>query len=119
MAEETENSSEGLFTALSLVFIFIVGLGLGSTTTVPDFKHAAAKPKAVGTGFASQYLFMPLFAFVMCRIFGVKDHVAVGVVLIGCSPGGATSNIFTYWSSGDVALSITMSFLSTCAVCTT
>jgi len=118
MADTSDNSSsEGIFTAMSLVFIFIVGLGLGATTTVPDFQHAYKKPKAVCTGFASQYLFMPLFAFLMCKIFSVKDHIAVGVVLIGASPGGATSNIFTYWSLGDVALSITMSFLSTVAVC--
>jgi len=78
MADESEKaSSEGLFTALSLVFIFVVGLGLGSTTTVPDFKHACKKPNAVCTGLASQYLFMHLFDFAVCKFFSVRDHIAV------------------------------------------
>ncbi len=110
-----EDNGEGIFTALSLIFLFIVGLGLGSTTTIDDFKKAAAKPKAVGLGFASQYLFMPVSAYVLCQIFDVDSTIAIGTILVGASPGGTTSNIYTYWSHGDVALSITMSFLSTCA----
>merc|ERR1712232_1543770 len=72
-------------------------------------------PKAVGIGFASQYLFMPLSSYILTQVFQVSSEIAVGAVLIGCSPGGTTSNIFTYWSDGDVALSITMSFLSNVA----
>lgn len=100
---------------VSLTFLFIVGLGLGASTTLDDFRHAARKPKAVGIGFLSQYLFMPVAAYVLTLIFRLPTEVAIGAVLIGCSPGGTTSNLFSYWSLGDVALSITMSFLSTCA----
>ena len=60
-------------------------------------------------------MFMPIFAYLLCLVFQVPDYVAVGTVLVGASPGGTTSNIFTYWSQGDVALSITMSLLSTLA----
>ena len=111
----TNKALESAFTALSLVFLFIVGLGLGASSTVEDFKKAAAKPQAVATGFASQYLFMPIMAYILCQIFDVDDQIAIGAILVGASPGGTTSNIFTYWSDGDVALSITMSFLSTIA----
>ena len=104
-----------VFQYLSVLCIFVIGLGLGSTTTVKDFKIAIKKPNAVLIGFLSQYLFMPLCAFALAKIFQLKDELAVGLILVGASPGGTTSNMFTYWSSGDVALSITMSFLSTIA----
>lgn len=100
---------------VSLAFLFVVGLGLGASTTIDDFKAASRKPKAVGIGFLSQYLFMPVASYLLALAFGVDDRIAIGAVLIGCSPGGSTSNLFTYWSRGDVALSITMSFLSTVA----
>ena len=104
-----------IFQYLSILFIFVIGLGLGSTITVVDFESAFKKPKAVLIGFFSQYLFMPLCAFAFAKMFGLQDELAVGLILVGASPGGTTSNMFTYWSAGDVALSITMSFLSTVA----
>ena len=107
------SANEQAFTVMSVGCLFVVGLGLGAASTVEDFKAAAAKPKAVCIGFASQYVFMPIFAFLLCTIFQVEDYIAIGTVLVGASPGGTTSNIFTYWSKGDVALSITMSLLST------
>ncbi len=58
---------------------------------------------------------MPIFAYILCLIFQVSDLISIGCVLVGASPGGTTSNIFTYWSQGDVALSITMSLMSTLA----
>lgn len=102
-------------TLLAALVIVVVGLGLGSSTTVGDFQVAVKKPKAVAVGWCSQYIFMPLFAFVMATISGLSDPVAVGLILTGSSPGGTTSNLFTYWAKGDVALSITMSFMSTVA----
>ena len=109
------SSAQTAFTGLSVTFLFIIGLGLGATTTIDDFRAAARKPKAVGIGMCSQYIFMPVFAYILCLIFDVEDYIAIGTVLVGASPGGTTSNIFTYWSKGDVALSITMSLLSTIA----
>lgn len=109
------SSLESVFTVSSVALLFVIGLGLGATSTMDDFKAAASKPKAVGIGWCSQYVFMPVFAFLLCLIFQVEDYIAIGTVLVGASPGGTTSNIFTYWSQGDVALSITMSLLSTLA----
>ncbi len=110
--------SEGaadLLPAISLAFLFAVGLGLGASTTLDDFQKAFKTPKAVAIGFLSQYLFMPIAAYVLALLFQVRKEVAIGAVLVGCSPGGTTSNLFTYWSKGDVALSVTMSFMSTVA----
>jgi bile acid transporter len=102
-------------TVLSLLLIIAIGLGLGATTTKDDFKRALTMPTAVGIGFTSQYFFMPLVAFSLSRIFDMKLEYAVGCILIGASPGGTTSNLFTHWTNGNVALSITMSFFSTVA----
>lgn len=109
------SSNERAFTVLSVACLFVIGLGLGATSTIDDFRHALRKPKAVAIGFSSQYVFMPVFAYILCLIFQVEDYIAIGTVLVGASPGGTTSNIFTYWSKGDTALSITMSLMSTLA----
>lgn len=104
-----------IFGLLAMLLIIIIGLGLGATTTKDDFKSALSKPKAIGIGFSSQYCFMPLLSFALAHIFSLKEAFAIGCILVGSSPGGTTSNIFTYWSNGDVALSITMSFFSNVA----
>jgi sodium/bile acid cotransporter 2 len=106
---------EDIARLLSLAFLLMIGLGVGASTTSDDFRRAFAKPQAVGIGFGSQYLLMPITAYLLTVIFQLKKEHAIGVVLIGCSPGGTTSNLFTYWSHGNVALSVTMSFLSTVA----
>lgn len=90
-----------------------VGIGLGCATTLNDFKIAFQNPKAVFIGLGSQFVYMPLICFSMAKIFGMTDYQSVGCILVGCCPGGTTSNLFTYWCHGNVALSITMSFLST------
>lgn len=100
---------------VSLSFMFLIGLGIGASTTVDDFRSACSKPIAIAVGFLSQYLFMPVSAYLFSLAFDLDLSHAIGVILLGCSPGGIASNIFTFWSNGDVALSITMSFLSTCA----
>eukprot|EP00553_Chaetoceros_curvisetus_P006718 CAMPEP_0204621282 /NCGR_PEP_ID=MMETSP0717-20131115/7035_1 /ASSEMBLY_ACC=CAM_ASM_000666 /TAXON_ID=230516 /ORGANISM="Chaetoceros curvisetus" /LENGTH=323 /DNA_ID=CAMNT_0051635649 /DNA_START=106 /DNA_END=1077 /DNA_ORIENTATION=- len=108
-------SSADIASYVAMAFLFIVGLGIGASTTFEDFRKAFKNPKAVAIGFTSQYLFMPVIAYLLTLIFGIRNEIAVGTVLVGCSPGGTTSNLFTYWSDGNVALSITMSFLSTVA----
>jgi bile acid transporter len=107
--------AEDLLPLISLAILFLVGLGLGASTTLDDFRKAFKTPKAVAIGFLSQYLFMPIAAFLLTLAFQVRKEVALGTILIGCSPGGTTSNLFTYWCNGDVALSVTMSFMSTIA----
>lgn len=103
------------FTAILALIIIIVGLGLGADSTFDDFRSAAKKPKAVMVGMCSQYGFMPLCAFLLAKSQNISEYTAIGIVLVGGSPGGTTSNLFTLWAKGDVALSITMSFCSTVA----
>ena len=107
-----------IFTILILLIVFFVILAMGTTCVRADFEEVwKSKKRAFLCGWASQFGFMPLFAFLMARAFGFSNLVSVGVVLCGAAPGGTTSNLFTYWCGGNVALSISMSLASTiCAV---
>jgi predicted Na+-dependent transporter len=66
------------FGIISIIFLAIIGLGMGATTTRDDFSKALAKTSAPAIGFFSQYFFMPLFALTLCKIFDLKEAYAVG-----------------------------------------
>ncbi len=91
----------------------IVMLGMGMTLRISDFKVVFTKPKAVITGILSQFIIMPLLAFLLVKIFRLPADIAVGVILVGCCPGGTSSNVMTYLAKGDVALSVGMTACTT------
>lgn len=100
--------------ALGLM-IFVLMLGMGSTLSWSDFRSAIEKPKGILIGFLSQFVLMPLIAVGLARVLELDNIVALSLILIGSTPGGTTSNLFTYFSRGDVALSISMTVASTFA----
>jgi len=105
---------EATLTVLVTVLICVIGFALGTTLTFDNFHQIwLNRKRAFAVGFSSQVGFMPLMAFCFSHAFGFDTLVAVGVVLSGCAPGGTTSNLFTYWVGGNVALSIAMSAAST------
>ena len=88
---------------LSLVFImFSLGLGL----TINDFKNVVQQPKVFAVGVINQMVLLPLVAFIIIILFGLGKELAVGLMILACSPGGVTSNIITKLAKGDTALSI-------------
>ena len=91
----------------------LVMFGMGLTLRLEDFKIVFSRPKDVITGCMAQFLIMPLLALLLTRIFGLSDELALGVVLVGCCPGGTASNVITYLAKGDVALSVGMTGVST------
>ena len=91
----------------------IVMFGMGMTLKLSDFKVVFTKPKAVITGILSQFIIMPFIAWVLCLVFQLPTELAVGVMLVGCCPGGTSSNVMTYLSKGDVALSVGMTACTT------
>ena len=102
--------------AASLVVI-MTSLGLG--LTVGDFRRIVVYPRGVGVGLANLILISPLIAFGVAEVFGLPAALAVGVVLLGASPGGAMANMLTHLARGDVALSVSMTAISSvCAVIT-
>jgi BASS family bile acid:Na+ symporter len=90
-------------------------LGMGATLTPKDFREVLLEPKAVTTGSAIQLLMVPLVAYVFILAFGITGGVAVGIALIAAIPGGTSSNIFTHFARGNIALSITITALTTLA----
>ncbi|MEX0732699.1 MAG: bile acid:sodium symporter [Aquisalimonadaceae bacterium] len=97
------------------VMMIVIMLGMGASLTFKDFRIALRHPQAIGIGFASQYLFMPLIAFTLSRVFSLSPEQTVGLILMGCVPGGTTSNIFAYFSKSLLSLSILMTVCSTLA----
>lgn len=106
MLSETE-------TRLLGVMMMIIMLGMGASLTFKDFAIALRKPAGVAIGLLCQYGIMPLLAFLLAKGLGLAPAYAVGLILMGCMPGGTTSNIFAYFSKGTLSLSILMTISST------
>ncbi|HSV87636.1 MAG TPA: bile acid:sodium symporter [Bacteroidales bacterium] len=98
---------------LLALMIFFIMLGMGASLTIDDFKAVFRQPKGVLIGFVSQFGLMPLIALTLATILNLPPFFAIALILIGCLPGGTTSNMFTYFSRGHVALSVTMTTAST------
>ncbi len=95
------------------VLLGVVMFGMGLATRVEDFKIVFSRPKDVAVGCAAQFTIMPALAWVLARLFGLDEALTVGVVLVGCCPGGTASNVMTYLAKGDLALSVGMTGVST------
>lgn len=91
----------------------LVMFGMGLTLDPHDFKIVFTRPKDIIIGSLAQFIIMPLTAFVLTRLFGLSDELAIGVILVGCCPGGTASNVMTYLAKGDLALSVGMTTVST------
>ena len=90
-----------------------VMFGMGLTMNLSDFVKVFSRPKEVVVGCLCQFTIMPLLAFGLVKAFSLPADLAVGVILVGCCPGGTSSNVITYLSKGDVPLSIGMTGVST------
>ena len=91
----------------------VVMFGMGLTLNLQDFKVVFSRPKDVITGCIAQFTVMPLLAWGLARLFSLDEALALGVVLVGCCPGGTASNVITYLAKGDLALSVGMTGVST------
>lgn len=100
-------------TRLLGVLMMVIMLGMGASLTFKDFAIALRKPQGILIGLLCQYGLMPLIAFVLATALRLPPAYAVGLILMGCMPGGTTSNIFTYFGKGALSLSILMTLCST------
>lgn len=100
--------------ALPLALTLIMG-SLGLTLTPADFARVLRAPRGVGIGLANLLLLSPLLAFLVADVYGLAATLAVGVVLLGASPGGTMANLLTHLARGDVALSVSMTAVSSVA----
>lgn len=101
-------------------FLGAAMFGMGLTIKTEDFKVVFTRPKDLCIGFVLQYTVMPLTAFALAKAFGLSADLALGIILVGCCPGGTASNVITYVADGDVPLSVGMTIVSTilAPVCT-
>jgi BASS family bile acid:Na+ symporter len=86
----------------------VIMLGLGLALTLDDFKRVLVYPRAVIVGLACQMVLLPLVCYGVASGFGLPPELAVGLMLLSASPGGATANLFSHLAKGDVALNITL-----------
>ena len=91
----------------------IIMFGMGLTLKAEDFKVVFSRPRDVLVGCLAQFTVMPLLAFVLTKVFRLEPTLAIGVILVGCCPGGTASNVITYLAKGDLALSVGMTAVST------
>jgi BASS family bile acid:Na+ symporter len=91
----------------------IIMFAMGVTLSPADFRRVARKPGPVAAGIVLHYLIMPLAAFLIAKILGLSPQLAVGMVLVGSVASGTSSTVMVYLAGGDVALSVTISAVST------
>src|SRR5574344_467993 len=91
----------------------IIMLTMGLTLSISDFKILVSRPLDIFIGACAQYTIMPLVAYVLTYIFGLDASLSIGIVLVGCCPGGVSSNIMSFLCKGDVAFSVGMTTVST------
>ena len=91
----------------------VIMFGMGMALQIKDFNIVFSHPKDVLIGCLAQFTVMPLLAWMLARIFSLDEALTIGVVLVGCCPGGTASNVITYLAKGDLALSVGMTAVST------
>ena len=104
--------SNFLSTVFLPIALFFIMMGMGLGLKVVDFKRVLIEPKGVILGLVAQLIMLPLVGFLLASIFPLTPELAVGVVILAACPGGATSNVISYLVRGNVALSITLTAIS-------
>lgn len=96
-----------------IIGLGIIMLGMGMTLTLSDVRKSMSYPHRIVLGTVLQFLLMPALAFALTILFGLPSIVGVGIILVGCCPGGTASNVIAYLSRADVPLSVSVTLLST------
>lgn len=99
---------QGAITSLLPIALGVIMLGLGLSLTLADFKRVLAYPRAVAIGLVCQSVLLPIVCFAIARLFHLPPLLAIGLMLLAASPGGATANLFSHLARGDVALNVTL-----------
>ena len=102
----------GIVTSIAPIALALIMLGLGASLTVKDFTRVVQNPKNFFIGIICQLVLLPVIAFFLIIILRTPIELALGVMLIAAAPGGVTSNVLTKFANGDVALSITLTAIT-------
>lgn len=101
------------FKSWIIPLLSIIMFSMGLTLKLENFAHVFQRPKLIFLGVSLQFLLMPLYAWIIASALQLEAVLLAGMILVGASPGGTASNVITYLAKGDVALSITLTTVST------
>ena len=101
------------FKGLIVPLLMIIMFGMGTSMNIKDFVGVAKMPKGVLAGLVCQFSIMPVVGFALASISGLPPEIAAGIILVGCSPSGLASNVMAYISGANLALSLTLTAVST------
>ncbi|OYX14834.1 MAG: bile acid:sodium symporter [Algoriphagus sp. 32-45-6] len=100
-------------TGLINPLIQLIMFGMGATLSWQDFAAVVKSPKSVGIGVFAQFSIMPLIGFGLAKVSGLEPEIAAGLILVGCSPSGTASNVMAFLARANVALSVTLTSITT------
>ncbi len=105
----------GGFKLLNLItpLIQIIMFGMGTSMSTKDFVAIVKQPRAVAIGVIAQFVIMPSIGFTLANLSGFEPEIAAGIILIGCVPSGLASNVMTYLAKANLALSVTITSITT------
>lgn len=92
--------------------LFVIMLGMGLSLQTADFKRIVLYPKAIVIGLTNQLLLLPLVGFLIAILIPMQPEIAVGIMILAACPGGPTSNLISFMAKGDLALSVSLTALS-------
>ena len=98
---------------VSSVILGVIMLTMGLTLSTEDFRILFSRPWDIFIGACAQFTLMPLLAYTLTQVFGLNPYLSIGIILVGCCPGGVSSNIMSFLCRGDVAFSVGMTTAST------
>src|SRR5450631_844547 len=101
------------FSTLITPLIQLIMFGMGTSMGLQDFAGVIRTPKGVFIGVTSHFIIMPLIGYTLAKLSGLPPEIAAGIILIGCSPNGMASNVISYLAKANLALSITITAVST------
>lgn len=100
-------------TGYTAIFLGVAMFGMGTTINSSDFRNIFLHPREIIAGCVTQYTVMPIAAWLISMVFNLNADLALGMILVGCCPGGTASNVITHIAGGDVPLSVGMTITST------
>lgn len=104
---------QGILTTTVLpISLFIIMIGMGLSLTLGDFKRVVRYPRAVMIGLVNQLILLPIIAYILVQVIPLSPTLMVGMMLLAACPGGATSNLIAHVAKGDIALSVTLTAIS-------
>lgn len=100
-------------TALIVPLLMLIMFGMGTSVSLADFTRVIKMPNSVGVGIVCQFTIMSIIGVSIATLSGLPPEIAAGIILVGCAAGGLASNVIAYISGANLALSLTLTAIST------